>query len=207
MPIFSRNGENVLFVHIPKTGGTTIEYLVRDAGWELSFFYDGSGAYSRFPLVPCTPQHMHLEALDRYVDWSKISRAFTVVRNPVTRFVSEFFFQKPRFIQAKIIEKQDFERWAFRSLDRIRDDPFCFDNHLRPQSEFVRDGIRAFRFEDGLEAPLREIFPRDFGALEAAPQYRQAKTDKTPLEVPKRVLRAIQDLYLEDFHNFGYNLT
>jgi hypothetical protein len=39
MPIYTKNGLKVLFIHISKTGGKTIEAWFRNFGWEERLIY------------------------------------------------------------------------------------------------------------------------------------------------------------------------
>ena len=86
MPILENNQIRVLYLHIPKTGGTTLnnwlgENVVRS-------FYSGS-APSGFRV---TPQHLPLGDFsvlfgEDWFDWK-----FAVIRNPYDRLESEYFY-------------------------------------------------------------------------------------------------------------------
>ena len=98
MPVAVVNGRSVLFVHIPKTGGSSVErYLSRHG----SVLLQGNG---RDAGLRCSAQHLHAEALasidaaDGH-DWS-----FTIVRHPVARLVSEYRYQmrKPGWLRSRL---------------------------------------------------------------------------------------------------------
>lgn len=60
MPVFVKNNLKVLYVHIPKTGGTYIEDLFRQNGFDVKFWESNllGGA------LRCSPQHYHHELLN-----------------------------------------------------------------------------------------------------------------------------------------------
>ena len=69
MPIFSKAGMEVLFIHIPKTGGTTIEESFCAERFSMS--YRRGGYYG--PILGfdrdngCPPQHMHAPLLEKHM--------------------------------------------------------------------------------------------------------------------------------------------
>jgi hypothetical protein len=212
VPIFEREGKKILFVHIPKTGGTTIENLLQQAGWHMSLFTDWSNKFPGIPGDECTAQHMHIELLNRFVDWDEISYSFTIVRHPVARLISEFFFQRqyyriydlrpPR--RSKRVGRNEFERWAADRLNKFEQDSFVYDNHLRPQNEFVGAQTIVYKFEDGIEKPLKELFPEDFAGLDVAPRYREGNAAAFSPRISKKITNQITKTYSGDLLSFGY---
>ena len=80
MPIFRTVNKDILFIHIPKAGGTSVEkffYINRFA----VLFIDNAGNKTQYRnslnnLTKCSPQHMHGDLLKSYFDLSKFSSIF-----------------------------------------------------------------------------------------------------------------------------------
>jgi hypothetical protein len=86
MPLYRINGKIILFIHIPKTGGTSIERALQEEGPEALF------NSNRIAGLQCPPQHFHGDILSNIIGDGFIDYAFCVVRNPIDRIVSEFFY-------------------------------------------------------------------------------------------------------------------
>src|SRR5690554_502775 len=95
MPVMSKHDVNILFIHIPKTGGTTIEDVFRRSGFSVSYYEPRAktklGSPNKIRL--CSPQHMHAYQINSIFDLSKFDYVFGVVRDPLTRAVSEYWMR------------------------------------------------------------------------------------------------------------------
>ena len=76
MPIVRINGRTVLFIHVPKTGGTTIENWLMGKG-EVSFL-----ASNKPPTFGCSPQHFTFADFLYLFGRRSWDYAFTIVRDP-----------------------------------------------------------------------------------------------------------------------------
>ena len=89
-----------IFIHIPKTGGTSLEhYFSKKNNVTFSLYSSSADAYYKKPL-----QHLELDTI--ITNKEKINNDYnieidlndpklkiiTVVRNPYTRIISELFF-------------------------------------------------------------------------------------------------------------------
>lgn len=154
MPIFDINGQRVLYVHVPKTGGSSIEEALAAHGrmsFKKSSVPDG---------FPCTPQHFHAQQLiDLFPSWREaFDLVFVTVRDPKSRLESEYRFRMQGLRQAFPGKPMPpFSVWSMHFLQEARKNPFVLDNHLRPQSEFILPGARVFKYEDGLASCLMEV--------------------------------------------------
>lgn len=159
MPSLTLSDQLIWFAHCPKAGGTSVEQVMvaewGDAvghlhwGWDL--WWKAGGWRAAGP--PSSPQHLiwedALQVLPRPPD-----RVFAVVRDPVARMQSEHCWQRrgrrgTRL--GKLLAHLPFSLWLRLMLAIADRHPHAFDNHLRPQADFVPEDARVFRLEDGLD--------------------------------------------------------
>ena len=195
MPVAIVNGRSVLFVHIPKTGGSSVERYLSQHG---PLLLNGNG---RAVGLRCSAQHLHAAALASLEATQGHDWTFTIVRHPVARLVSEYRYQmrKPGWLRSRV----SFSGWLSYALARRAIDSWYRDNHFRPQHEFILPGMEIMRFEDGVDTCLRRVAER----LETpAPitSIREKPSPDTPMTLTSPVLARIEQAYARDFADFGY---
>lgn len=144
MPLIT--SKKILFLHIPKTGGTTIEAAL-DMHKPECFFY--LNWYKNYRVCP---QHLYYSELAREVEGLSEYTTFTIVRNPFDRLVSEFYHVKnPNNLAFKDFGNLTFENFVekvfiFDSSKR----KWLFDRHIEPQHLFLEGctQIEIFKFEE-----------------------------------------------------------
>ncbi|SLN38471.1 Sulfotransferase family protein [Roseivivax jejudonensis] len=170
MPVLRANGRVVFFSHVPKTGGTSVEAYMRAKG-PVALYTENRAAEG----LRATPQHLHRAVIDAMVPEGFFDASFAILRDPMARLMSEYRWRASRrgyVIQrdpprvTKMLRKVSkrlgrkrlvFDEWVALTLDGYGRDPWIYDNHIRPQTEFVAEGDTLFRFEDGLEPVYRWI--------------------------------------------------
>lgn len=197
MPVARINNKLILFIHIPKTGGSSIEKHLKKHG-QLSF-YGQTGP----SIFPCSPQHFDGSLLgdlfsDAIFDWS-----FLVVRHPLKRLLSQYRYQtrKPNPIRNRL----SFSVWLRYVLLRRRINPYYRDNHFRPQHEFEAFGADIFRLEDGLGAPLDRLNSLT-GVDETGDVAWANKTASKDIKINPSDKALILSVYREDFLRYGYEI-
>lgn len=208
MPIFLKEGRSVLFVHVPKTGGTSIERLFTRSGWKMRYRATARSHPGQFPLLRCSPQHYHGALLESLFHLDRFELTFLLTRDPVARFRSEYLMRNTRDPRT---DAASVEAWANRFLDRYRTDPFVFDNHLRPQAEFSVPGSIAYRLEDGMDSVVADLNTRfDLGLDAEIPQSlhsaERAGVSSSAVEVSDSLRERLTDFYRIDYDRFGYPL-
>jgi hypothetical protein len=201
MPFIEKNGLRVLFIHIPKTGGTSMEKWLESLA-PLHLFCNGLPSYLR-----CTPQHLRLRDINEILKPVFFDYQFALVRDPYARLESEFRMHNSWARQGFFGGGPSFSLWLEENLERQKRDPFHFDNHLRPQWEFIGSDVEIFRMEDGLLEPMRKV-----AKLLKIPATRKArhelntgeKTGKIVWDRSDRLM--IQEFYRLDFETFGYSM-
>ena len=180
MTVFDKDNKKVVFLHIPKTGGSSFTKLFEENGWSQQCIEGGH-------------QHKILDQIS--VDWSCVETIFTVIRNPIDRVLSEI----------RGNENLWHDSWHDR-CDEAMDRFFRLicPLHARRMSDFwdvsEQKDVKVFRFEDTEHRQkikdmfdLKGAFPHEVGA-----------TYKSELNftLTKSSEKMIKDKYREDFERF-----
>lgn len=211
MPSLSLPDRLIWFAHCPKAGGTSIEqFMVATWGdavghlhWGWDLWWRRGGWREANP--PNSPQHLTwtdaAQCLPRSPDL-----VFAVVRDPVRRMLSEYRWQRHRrrgTRAGKILAYLPFPIWLRLMLAMAGRNPYAFDNHFRPQADFIPTGAHVFRLEDGLEGVTRWLteaagYPRSDGlaphAIPSGPAPRISARDRG----------LIGQFFATDYARFGY---
>ena len=202
MPVFVKDDRRVLFVHVPKTGGSAIEDAFRDDGWEVYFLDRRARRHPVSQLRTCSPQHMHADLLGQTLRLDRMDVSVMVVREPLARFRSEYLWRHRR---EPGLEPADVEAWGRRVLRRYDGDPFVLDNHVRPQVRFRVPGVRVHRYEDGLQAAVDDaaaVCGLPAPRVAAAPEPSARSSRDVPLTAALE--ETLREFYREDFAELGY---
>ena len=195
----------LIFVHIPKTGGTSILNLLglwqkhRSANLRTLF-----GEFGPFDL-----QHLTLSQLRQFLTEGEMTSycKFAFVRNPWDRAVSGALWQA-RFSEMGIRDLRDYVDWAERVIGHGARRPS--DAHAMPQSAFVVSADRSLgvdhlgRFEEyrtDLEAILGRFLTMSYQLPYKLQQTQRGHyRDYYHGDLQTRVAK----LYAEDAQRFGY---
>lgn len=195
MPIYKKDGKAVLFVHIPKVGGTTIDHVFLSNGWIVAFQDGGGRPDTILRHLRCSLQHFHADLLQQVMRIDSFDAVFTVLRDPVDRLISEYHWRRQHAPQIT----GDFEPWVNQVLTTYRKAPFVLDNHIRPQSQFVLPGAQVTAIESGLGRifdPLERHLSMRFRYEET--RVRNASDRSTPVQMTPRLERRIRRFYAAD---------
>lgn len=210
MPLYRIKNKIVLFVHIPKAGGTSIASSLKAVGSEALYS-------DRIPKgLSCTPQHFHGRLIDDFISEDFVDFSFCVVRNPIDRVISEFFYRRKLSVGNNNYKGMDkyldtlnlswsFSFWLKKQFMRIKRNPFLSDNHLRPQNEFLPSFMdEIYYFEDGLnniipsiESHIQHELPRP---------ERHYESSRKSFDLRKKDRDLLIDFYREDYEKFQYSL-
>jgi len=125
MPILVRKEKSVLFVHIPKCGGSSFVQAMSKRGWRELLSIRGIDA-NLLKFMRCSPQHLHAEILHRLVRSDVFDSIVTLVREPLARLRPEYCWQK-----FQGMTDLDPVQWIDHAFDEFSKDPFVYDNHIR----------------------------------------------------------------------------
>ena len=154
MPIMIKKNKKVLFIHIPKCGGSSLESGLANKSWREHLSIRGLNA-TELSFIKCSPQHMHVELLSHFLNFEAFDQIVALVRNPFDRFKSEYYWQLKQGIT-----NDDPESWIVSTFQKFESNPYCFDNHIRPQHEFLTSSTKVFKLEkNGVREALQYIDP------------------------------------------------
>lgn len=139
MPYFHSINVNILLIHIPKTGGTSLEnyfsnkYDIPLNNDSLFKFLDKETAKKK--NINSSLQHITYKTIDTHKEFFKIDMSnleiITIVRNPYNRIVSDLFWYKKITINSTKEE-------VYHKIQKYLFDE-TLDNHNIPQYLFVTD--------------------------------------------------------------------
>lgn len=199
MPIFNINNKRVLFIHIPKAGGTSIENWLNNFG-EMQFYQPGIPTFMK-----CTPQHLTVNDLSILFGDNFFDLTFAVVRNPYERLISEYLFRTAN--QLKNFKKRvDFSDWLMIHFNKAKSNKHHFDNHLRPQTDFINEQINVFKLENGLEEVARYLKKElKISTSKKIPVLNKSKAERD-LNWSVEVRNAANQFYKNDFTQLHYEI-
>jgi len=171
MTYFQNGDINILFIHIPKTGGSSVEhYFSNKFNIPLNnkslftYEYDKTNEYNnKYKFLNSSLQHLLLNQIFKYNNVFNINfndiQIITIVRNPYERIISDLFWYK-------IIKMDTSKEEVFNIIQEylVSDN---YDNHNIPQHEFITinknliSNIRILRTET-LTNDMKKIGYHDF---------------------------------------------
>jgi len=198
--------KNLLFIHIPKTGGTVIENELKNIYKETLFIPVISNNILPFPFNNFSLQHQFYTTIYKYrdlldVDFKNI-KIFTVVRNPYERIISDLFWYK--LIKKNYTSEQVYNIIKNNYLHRNN-----LDNHNQPQYKFLVDennnlikNIKIFKCENLNDE--NELI-NDFLGFKINIIQNNVNKDYSKYLNNKSIL-LINEFYKKDFIMFDYKM-
>ena len=209
MPYFKNNDINLLFIHIPKTGGSSLEiYFSSKFNISLneeSLFLCIFNEYliNKYININSSLQHITYKQIIENnsifnIDFNNI-KIITIVRNPYERIISDFFYYKLITIYTTKEKVFDIINGYLYSKN--------YDNHNLPQYKFIEndkgeiiENINILRTES-LTNDMNNLGYSDFNIFEnininKVNYYDYLNNDS---------IKIINDFYHLDFILFNYN--
>lgn len=194
MPLFRSKNAVIFFVHIPKTGGTSVEQALRKTpGVSQAIWFPHKNSFSK-----CTLQHMDAEVHKVAIPPAFYDWGFAIVRNPYARIASEY---RMKVIDAGYTDSFDIW-WEFEAREATKN-MYRRDNHIRAQNQFITSNLDVYRFEDGLQKPVADACAR-LGVEVPAEIPHARKSTGARIPATTKALKSVYDFYIKDFKMWGY---
>lgn len=196
----------ILFIHVPKTGGTAVETFFRAVGF--TGFFDPPTYMPVRPYLKVPPAHYDYAVLRRLFDLDSLY-SFAIVRHPVKRMISRYTWALDKSTAANMLAQIDFSSFLRRSIAEYLRDENIGAGHMKPQVSFVGEKVtKIFKYESGLDSIIRRVLEdigfNPQGELKLPLVNESTRRNIVPSDDD---IRLIREVYAEDFEAFGYDAT
>jgi len=202
MPTFKHSsGKRVFFAHIPRTAGRFVEANLskNDFKWDDVHLDNGKGIMSIVNGFEVA--HYHRDHYMKYLDVKDIPH-FSIVRNPIDRFISASIYIK-RFCGDKAqegVEDKNSFLYVLKSIPHRQS-----INWYRPQIDFLRSDTHIWKFEDGFGKDfvswLSGIVGIDLEFTDDV-EYAVAPDEGNKLEKTPQLIDTLTHFYKQDIEQF-----
>lgn len=203
--------KNLLFIHIPKTGGSTIESQIKKQTPQRLYSSFNNNKLLKEPYNKISLQHQFYTTLyhfrhDLNINFDNI-KVFCTVRNPYDRIISDLFFLK--------LIKKNFNRDQVYNVIKnkylYRHD---LDNHNRPQYKYITDknfelikNIEIFKIEtlDESNDKLNSFLGFNIDTkIKQNVNNQENYCHNYSIYLNKKSISLINDFYKKDFELLNY---
>jgi len=191
----------VIFLHNPKSGGSSIEALI-NFGFGTNSLLSNYGNTHKPAL-----QHLIYSQLKIIIPNNKFNSyfKFTYVRNPWDRLVSTYFWSNRGFNTFEAFVNFVDELYRTYTLDTIYKYPnyqkmFC--SHLLPQYLYTGPDVHIYRFEN-FNADTQDLLNR-LGIKKPIPKHNASNHQHYSKYYNDRTRDIVAKIYAEDIKRFGY---
>ena len=199
----------ILFLHIPKTGGTTVEKMIfphhsfiTEPDYSTLYGWDNRLGWLNHLTMDQTIELYPCLDLNKYL-------LFTVVRNPWDRLVSEYHWKIS--ISDLHIPFLEYVRLLYvgetEAIQKHYRSPIAFEQHIRPQacyfSQSIKGAVRVLKFEN-FEHEVVQILRECGVKIKSIPRIRASSHAHYTHYYNNRTIDMVGNLYLDDVEKFGY---
>ncbi len=203
MPI--NKTHKLIYIHIPKTGGTYIEYLF-DMRKDKTLFSSGDKLLGR------TKQHYPYKLIVKEVKNIENYYIFTTVRNPYYRFLSAYS-QYPDRCNKKfkvMINKRTPLEFSKFLYEKIKEDGYDFFSQgsfhqFEPMVRYLNgiDNIKIIKLEENFNEEIILLCKKYNINVDLKPQNVN-KNNNYDILLNNELKDIIYEIYKEDFIKFNY---
>ena len=195
MPVFTKGNQRVLFIHVPKTAGSSVNKLFMNNGYERSYYSESSRDLHK---GLCGPQHMDSKLLKEELDISSFDYIFSIFRDPIDRHLSEYTWAPWGLCGQNLYTVDSFDEWCPQIFQAYKLNPYRFDNHIRPQNEFYIDGIDVYDYEH-ISDLTSKLCAKIGLSDDSLPYERSSRRDDQEYVIYDTTIKLIEEFYKKDY--------
>jgi hypothetical protein len=202
MLIYHKDIDPLYFIHIPRTGGRYLrelfiknQYIVNHWNFNEYFFNK---------VVP----HLQYPYYSKFTNYGKIKQ-FTLVRNPVDRFVSMFCagIIKDKLVlnKNKILNNKNL---LFEFIENNINNINSHTNWFLPQHHFLNNNCKIWKIENGLGNKfykwMETSFKIKFKNKDIRNNYKTDYDFNKKIKLGKKTIEYIKEFYKHDYKLLDY---
>jgi hypothetical protein len=196
----------LIFVHIPKTGGTSIEF---NFNFKLGSYNSKKHEYWGIKDKKCMQHYLWNDYKELEPEKWKFYYKFSVVRDPYKKIISAYKWN-PVFGRNR---KKTLKEFLEKAKDIIENDKYsdnCYFDQIMPQYKFIFDRNdnlmvdKVFKLETLNEKFNIFLDERDVD-IEKLVHINKTKIGEEPI-LDKEDIKIINKLYKKDFELLGYKM-
>lgn len=195
------NIRKLIYVHIPKTGGTSVEKYGKKHGIKW-------GRHMKFPRPnkKINSPYWHLPPnLFNKKNTPYKGKKFTIVRNPYDRAVSEYKYRFEIWSKKQDnVSKKGLNNFMHDLEKKIKKNKYCYDSHFLPQHEFIDENTEVIKLEN-IEKDFPILMKKYNLPEEKLPKTYKTSDKVTKYDLDKKSIEFLNKIYDKDFEKFGYN--
>jgi len=220
MVIKDFNKNNIIFVHVPKTAGGTVENIILNEYFKYKNHENHDLTEERKALHSLNKKWTQHDTITEIISSRKIYNPedyfkFAFVRNPWDRVVSEFLYVKN---QGGCACRGNIRRMPKNFTEYIKQNFKCsWRNHVIPQYKFIYNSKNEIKVDfigrfENLEEDIKKVL-RTLNINEPyeLPKVNQSRNLKQKLIKPywlyydKETKEIVEDKFKKDIKLFGYH--
>jgi len=220
--------EKTIFVHIPKTGGSSVEqFILNHYGYKRNecLLVHGFGvdlSLKEGGLVPYPIMHYRLKTILQIAEANKVNidnswTIFTIVRNPYTKFLSDLMFThytdlKYNYHMLPNNAKDNYlDKCVNEYFNHAAQENYHSYHSLEQYKFFENTNInyQIFKFEEGLENVVKKLgfeIKDNFPHLLDVPTYHNIPKPNYMKMLTPYLVETINNKYKQDFKTFDYEM-
>ena len=188
----------IKFLHIPHTGGRFLSY-----NFDKNFICTHTNFQHRFKN--CEVPHLNAFESDCFFPSSRIFKTFTVVRNPLDKFISclkDFSKVNQNLIKYMFENKTNF----FNILNHLREDK-TNNNWFEPQINFIEHDTKIWKFENGFDEKFNEWLLNNLNIKIKKFEENKIEDFASSYQAPIDInLNDQQKQYIKDYYFLDYKI-
>lgn len=135
MPKIIYQNKSIFFIHIPKTGGTSLYSNLKRQGAVIEDYDPYTPAFE-----DVSSHHLDYNQCKKY--YKDTNNEFAILRDPWKRTLSEYVYK------TKDTSFKKLNNWLFSHLTLYQKNPCVKDNHFKPMTSFIGTNTTLFNFEN-----------------------------------------------------------